>query len=62
MGLIEVFAIIIYLISAQFYVTILNVYFPLYPTGAVDTFTIGPAMTLFCISFMWTATMYILGG
>ncbi len=40
----------------------LNVYFPLYPTGADDTYPIGPAMTLFCISFMWTSTIYLLGG
>ena len=62
MGLMEVFAIIMYFISAQFFMTILNIYFPLYPIGALDTYGMGPAMTLFCISFMFTATMYILGG
>jgi len=62
MGLMEIFAIIIFAISVQFYITFLNVYFPFFPTGAVDTYTIGPAITLFCISFMFTATMYILGG
>lgn len=62
MGLMEVFAFIIYLISAQFFVILLNIYFPLYPEGAVDTYSIGPAMTLFCISFMWTSTIYLLGG
>ena len=62
MALIELFVFIIYGMSIQFFVMLLNVYFPLYPTGADDTYTMGSAMTLFCISFMWISTMYILGG
>jgi len=34
----------------------------MYPGDSVDTYEIGPAITLFCISFMWTSTIYILGG
>lgn len=40
----------------------MSVYFVYYPTGAIDTFTMAPAMTLFCFSFMFTSTMYILGN
>ena len=58
----EVFTIIIYFISAQFFVTLLNIYLPLYPKGSVDSYPIGPAITLFCISFMWTSTIYTLGA
>ena len=48
--------------SIQFFMQFLSIYFPLYPTGAIDTYTIAPSMTLFAVSFMFTSTMYILGA
>lgn len=64
-GLIQVFNMVIMGISAQYFMSFLNIYFPLYPTGATDTYSttggMQPAMLLFSLSFMWTATMYILG-